>query len=72
MTIKALIEVLEKIRAEYGDDIQSVVFIDTDDAFNITTCTEVDVVFTNIGERKVAFCGSLETSYLESLEEDES
>jgi hypothetical protein len=61
MTIKELIEVLEKIRAEYGDDIQSVVSIDTDDAFNITTCTEIDVVFTNSGERKVAFCGSLES-----------
>ena len=69
MTIKELIEALEKIRAEYGDDVKSVVSIDTDDAFNCTPCTEIDVVFTNSGEHRVAFCGSLETSYFESLEE---
>ena len=71
MTLNELILKLQE-HQELCGEYECSISIDTADAFNITTCTEVDVVFTNIGERKVAFCGSLETSYLESLEEDES
>lgn len=34
MTIKELIEALQKIRAEQGDDVECVISIDTNDAFN--------------------------------------
>jgi len=34
MTIKELIEALQKIRAEQGDDVECVISLDTNDAFN--------------------------------------
>ena len=43
MTIKELIEALQKIRAEQGDDVECVISIDTNDAFNETYLD--DVVF---------------------------
>jgi hypothetical protein len=36
MTIKELIEALQKIREENGDDVECVISIDTNDAFNET------------------------------------
>ena len=44
MTLKELIESLEKIREEHGDDAECVLSIDTNDAFNETYLD--DVVFT--------------------------
>jgi hypothetical protein len=43
MTIKELIEALQKIREENGDDVECVISIDTNDAFNETYLD--DVVF---------------------------
>jgi hypothetical protein len=43
MTIKELIEALQKIRAEQGDDVECVISLDTNDAFNETYLD--DVVF---------------------------
>ena len=70
MKVSELIEVLEKIRAEYGDDIESVVSIDTDDAFNVASCFDIGVFTNKDGEHTVSFNGSLESAFLEDLEQD--
>jgi hypothetical protein len=43
MNLSELIDRLQKIRAEHGDDVECVISIDTDDAFNETYLD--DVVF---------------------------
>jgi hypothetical protein len=71
MTLKEIIQTLELIRAEYGDDIKSVVSIDTDDAFNVASCFDIGVFTSKDGENTVSFNGSLESAFLEDLEEQD-
>jgi hypothetical protein len=71
MTLKEIIQTLELIRAEYGDDIKSVVSIDTDDAFNVASCFDIGVFISKDGEHTVSFNGSLESAFLEDLEEQD-
>lgn len=65
MTLKELIEALERIKEQYGDNIKTVVSIDTDDAYNVASCLDVDIFTNHTGEQMLAFCGSLETALLE-------
>jgi hypothetical protein len=71
MTLKEIIQTLELIRADYGDDIKSVVSIDTDDAFNVASCFDIGVFTSKDGEHTLSFNGSLETAFLEDLEEQD-
>jgi hypothetical protein len=62
MTLKELIESLEKIQKEYGA-IDCVVSIDTPDAFNETKLVDIDVniypAYPNVSFYKVCLKGEL-------------